>query len=277
MKKLLRKAVSKLGFDIKKNKSKKVAPFRLDYGHKLGYDLEAEADIFIQKVRLNTMLPYVNLVTLYEQAVFCETNGIPGSFVECGVWKGGAVGLMALANLRYGKQRRYIHLFDAFDDICEPDANVDGTRALCDVYRYAGEDAGVAGRLKPLRGFYSAFGGPGTLEENKTLLEKTISYPPDYLRYHKGWFQDTLPQDHADIGEIAILRLDGDWYASVKVCLDCLYDKVVPGGFIIIDDYGCYEGCKRAVDEFINQKKLKVFLHYSHPATRYWIKSQLIY
>lgn len=273
MKELLRKAASKLGFDIKKNKSKRVVPFRLDYGHKLGYDLEDEADSLIRKVRSNTMLPYVDLVTLYEQTVFCETNEVHGSFVECGVWKGGAVGLMALANLKYGKQRRHIHLFDAFDDICEPDADVDGSRALCDVRRYAGDDAGAAGRLKPLRGFYSAFGGPGTIEENKGLLEKIIGYPPDYLHYHKGWFQNTLPKDYTDIGEIAILRLDGDWYASIKLCLHYLYDKVVPGGFIIIDDYGYYEGCKRAVDEFIAQKKLKVFLHYAHPATRYWIKS----
>jgi len=74
------------------------------------------------------------------------------------------------------------------------------------------------------------------------------------------------------IDNISILRLDGDWYESTKVCLDNLYDKVVDGGFIIIDDYGCYEGYKKAVDEFLRVRNINVFINYSSPACRYWIK-----
>ena len=275
MQHLIKRAINSLGFDIKrldKRCGTKGPSFCFDYGHKLGYDFEGEADTLIQKIRLNTMLPYVNLLTLYEQAVFCEKNKIPGSFIECGVWKGGAVGLLALANLKYGKERRHIHLFDVFDDICEPDANIDGQRAIKDARTYAGKDTGTAGKLKPLRGFYDNFGGRGTIEENRDLLERIIGYPPHYLSYHKGWFQDTLPKDSDDIDAIAILRLDGDWYASTKICLEYLYDKVVPGGFIIIDDYGCYEGCKKAVDSFIEERGLAIFLNYSDPSCRYWIK-----
>ena len=62
--------------------------------------------------------------------------------------------------------------------------------------------------------------------------------------YHKGWFQETLPGVTKEIKQIAILRLDGDFYASTKVCLDFLYEKVVSGGFIIVDDYGTREGCR---------------------------------
>ena len=70
----------------------------------------------------------------------------------------------------------------------------------------------------------------------------------------KGWFQDTVPKNNH--GPIAILRLDGDLYASTKICLEHLYKKVVPGGFIIIDDYGL-AGCKKAVDEFMGTDQFK--------------------
>ena len=68
------------------------------------------------------------------------------------------------------------------------------------------------------------------------------------------------------------MRLDGDWYASTKVCLDCLYDKVVSGGFVIVDDYGYYEGCRKAVDEFIDKKRVEVFLSQIDYGCVYWIK-----
>ena len=78
-----------------------------DVDRKLGYHLEEEANECIMKVRAHTMLPYVRLVTLYQQAVHCEKNGIRGSLVECGVWKGGPVGIMALANINHGKGSRH--------------------------------------------------------------------------------------------------------------------------------------------------------------------------
>ena len=74
------------------------------------------------------------------------------------------------------------------------------------------------------------------------------------------------------IGPIAILRLDGDWYASTKICLEHLYDQVVSGGFVIVDDYGTYEGCRKAVDEFLAARGLHVFLSHVDPDCRYWIK-----
>lgn len=232
----------------------------------LGYDLLAEANETIRVIRSHTMLPYRRLVTLYQQAVFCEATNLPGSFVECGVWKGGAVGLMALANLRHGSTRRHLHLFDSFEGLPEPDQSVDGQRATEFAQRVGG---GVGGKLVALEG---AFEGVGTLEVNQELLEQTIGYPPEYLHYHKGWFQDTLPEQAADVGEIAILRLDGDWYSSTKLCLMHLYEKVVRGGFVVLDDYGWFEGSKKAVDEFMEREGVKAFLNHIDNAGRYWIK-----
>ncbi len=248
-------------------------PFYLDHGYSLGYDYEEEAEKQIKIIRKNTMLPYSNLLTLFEQALFCEKNEIEGDYVECGVWKGGAIGLMALVNLHYGKTRRNIHLFDAFEEICAPDESIDGKKAIEEVKSLMGKNAKVSGELISLKGVYDKFGGPGTIEENKKLFEETIHYPTGNIVYHKGWFQDTVPQSSRTIEKIAILRLDGDWYASTKVCLDNLYDKVVIGGIIIIDDYGSYEGCKKAVDAFISNRKIKTFINYSSMHCRYWIKN----
>lgn len=261
IKPLLKKVIGRLGYELR----------RKDERPRLGYDLEDAAVSAIKKIRPYTMLPEERLITLYQQATHCEKTGLAGAFVECGVWKGGSVALMALANLEQSAARRDIHLFDSFTDICEPDQAVDGERAVREVKAW-GKDAGVGGKLAPVAGFYDSMGGAGTLEGNKELLEKLVGYPPKHLHYHVGWFQDTLPKDAPQIREIAILRLDGDWYASTKVCLEHLYDKVAPGGFVIVDDYGAYEGCRKAVDEFRASRKITAYLHHIDGEARYWIK-----
>jgi hypothetical protein len=238
----------------------------------MGYDLEAEAMALVPVVRPFTMIPLPRLITLHQQVRYCDTAGIPGAFVECGVWKGGSVGMMALSNLRHGAARRDLHLFDAFTEICEPDEKVDGARAVQEVRAWTKQEGGTEGRLKPLTGIYDAFGGPGTLAENQRLLEEAIGYDKARIHYHQGWFQDTLPTDAAAIGPIALLRLDGDWYASTKVCLEHLYDQVVSGGVIIVDDYGTYEGCRKAVDEFLGARGVKAYLGHVDADCRYWIK-----
>lgn len=260
MKQIVGSLVNSLGFEIRRKSSH----IRRTGHYGFGYDLEQEAYDNILKVLSHTMVGYERLMTLYHQAVFCERNGVPGSFVECGTWKGGAVGLMALANLQHANKRRHLHLFDSFEGVPEPDAAVDGEAALA-VAREVG--GGTDGQLVglPL--------SVGTLEANKELLERTIGYDADYLHYHKGWFQNTLPERAHEVGEIAILRLDGDWYASTKICLDYLFDRVVTGGFVIIDDYGSYDGCRKAVDEFIQARGLKSFLNHVDFTGRYLIKA----
>lgn len=193
--------------------------------------------------------------------------------MECGVWKGGSVGLMVLANLKYSKKKRHIHMFDIFDDICEPDPSVDGDIAIKQIAKLAGVSPdSFKGRLQSVKGAYDSHGGHGTVEVVKELMEDKIGYDKEFLHYYKGWFQETIPNAVGDIREIAILRLDGDWYASTKVCLNFLYDKVVPGGFVIIDDYGTYEGCRKAVDEFREKQGIQNFLNHVNQDCRYWIK-----
>jgi hypothetical protein len=88
-------------------------------------------------------------------------------------------------------------------------------------------------------------------ERAEELFYDVLHVDRDRVVFHEGWFQDTVPAAARSIPSLAILRVDGDWYESTKVCLDGLYDTVVEGGFVIIDDYGCFVGCRQAVDEFM--------------------------
>jgi hypothetical protein len=273
LKNWIKKGLAMLGYNIIKvpRSTGNILKDRLSKNLKMGYVYEDEAFEAMKVVSSNTMLPYEPLVTLFEQVIYCEKNNIEGDFVECGTWKGGATGMMALATLKYGTTRRHLHLFDAFQEICQPDEEHDDKQIVEEVKRLAKKKQFEAD-LKPLTGVYDQFGGPGTLSENKKLLEQVIGYPETHLHYHVGWFQDTVPAEAETISKIAILRLDGDWYQSTKVCLDHLYDKVVKNGVVIIDDYGYNTGCKKAVDEFFAERKVSPILNYVNPTCRYFIK-----
>jgi len=268
MKKLIKSIFNFFGLDIVRYKNDD------DKEKLMNFDFNQEANQLIKIIRPYTMLPYTNLVQLYELVKYCEINEILGDFVECGVWKGGSSALMALGSLNNCKNEpRTLHLFDIFSEICAPDPDKDGERAMREAKKFNSKFIENKKELFSLKGIYDAYGGPGSLSQNQELFYNIIKYPKAKVHFHEGWFQDTLPIVKNEISKIAILRLDGDWYESTKVCLENLYDKVVKGGVIIIDDYGTYEGCKKAVDEFIHSKSLKVFLSYSSSDCRYWIKN----
>lgn len=226
-----------------------------------GYDEEQEIKDAVRLVNQNTMTSFERLASLWQQVRYVDKYNIPGAFVECGVWKGGSVGMMALAHRRScAKPWRRLHLFDSFQGLPEPKSAVDGVEAI----KYSGNKSD--GALKPIDACV------GALSDNKLLLEGRISYPEELITYHVGWFENTVPQGSAEIGPIALLRLDGDWYESTKVCLEHLYPKVVKGGVIVIDDYGHWEGCRKAVDEYISKLHEPVMLSHIDYTGRYWIR-----
>lgn len=267
---VIRSFLNKIGLDVVRYRPPLESNLNID--EYIGYEFEQVATTSINIVKNNTMLSKRRLVTLYQQVIYCEENNIQGSFVECGVWKGGAVGLMALANMHSSDNRRHLHLFDSFEGICYPDIDVDGESAMKDANMVANKTLRKSGSLESVANIYDHLGGIGMLSDSKALLEKVISYPENYIHYHKGWFQNTLPTEHELINKIAILRLDGDWYASTKICLQYLYNKVVKGGIVIVDDYGTYEGCKKAFDEFMADNNEIFFLSTIDSDSRYFIK-----
>ena len=247
---------------------------------RLGYELKyPAAPIYVDKKVVEsaksivdgyTMISNTCMISLADQVGYCNSRNIPGAFVECGVWKGGAVGVMAFISKYSGYEDRNLHLFDAFRDICAPDPEVDGAAALAETSLFG---TYREGQPQALEGIYDSKGGHGTIKECRGIIVDKINYPESKVHFHEGWFQDTVQPASKVIGPIALLRLDGDWYDSTKVCLEAFYDNVVPGGIVIIDDYLAYDGCKKAVDEFIMSRNLNIFLGRVDTVCYYFVKS----
>lgn len=164
-----------------------------------------------------------NIRSCIETAV----NGhIPGDFIECGVWRGGA-SIFARACLEiYDRDReRRVWCADSFEGLPKPDS------------RYAADATDVHWK----QGL--SVGGVDTVKTNFAKYGFC-----DRVEYLVGWFKDTLPT--APIEKLAVMRLDGDMYESTWQCLEALYPKLSPGGFCIVDDYVCVPGCKQAVDDY---------------------------
>lgn len=151
--------------------------------------------------------------------------------VECGTWRGGmSAGLIEMTN-----QKRRYHFFDSFEGL-PPVTEIDGEAA-----RRWQEDASAPGYYNNCM---------ASEEEFWATIRKT-EIDPALVLVHKGLFEDTLPK--VDTGPIALLRLDGDWYNSTMCCLEALFRRVVSGGLIVIDDYGTWDGCTRAVHDYLSR------------------------
>lgn len=188
------------------------------------------------QVRRYTMTSSKRCRELWKQTCNVLREDVPGCFVECGVWRGGSAAIMALAARHLG-QRRELHLFDSFEGLPEPTA-ADGQAAIT----YSGGRSG--GELKTID-----LCKAGVDEVQKFLFDR-LQLERSAIRFHVGWFQNTVPSVAPNIGPIALLRLDGDWYDSTRICLENLYPHLSPGGIVILDDYLMWEGCKKATDEF---------------------------
>lgn len=193
-----------------------------------------------------TMISYKRLSNVYELSKKVEKEKIKGAFAECGVWKGGCAAIAAFV-AKKAKSNRKIWLFDSFQGLPEP-TEKDGEMAK----GYALEKA--SGKLSSINQCV------GTLDDVKDIFFSKLKINKNNVEIKKGWFQNTLFEARKRVGPIAILRLDGDWYESTKVCLDNLYDNVITGGYVIIDDYGHWEGSRVALDEFFKERKLNPVL-----------------
>jgi O-methyltransferase len=200
-----------------------------------GEDLAA----LLGRVRPYTMVPEPALAELARQASFVLAEGIPGQFVECGVWRGGAAFLIAELLRRAGARDRKVWLCDSFAGL-PPPAEIDGAAALD--YARSPDSPDY---------FENCAASLQDVQRSATALGLA-----DYTEYVPGWFEETLPDWRARIGPIALLRVDCDWHASVRSCLEHLYDQVVEGGFVLFDDYYTFDGCAVAVHEFLGERRL---------------------
>lgn len=156
---------------------------------------------------------------------------VEGDIVECGVWRGGMIA--AIAELA-GKDK-IVHLFDSFEGL-PPAKEIDGKKAL---QWQADTDS---------PGYHNNC----TAEDKFAIAALKKANHVNYQLY-KGWFQDTLSSYKGN--RISILRLDGDWYDSVKECLLKFFPLVTKGGIVIIDDYYAWDGCAKAVHDYLSEVK----------------------
>ncbi len=233
--------ISKLKSFIGNNKFYKEIKFWKDVGFADFFSFE-KLWLF-KKVYPYTMSGYKRLSNVYELAKKIEKKKINGAFVECGVWKGGCTAIMAFVSKKAGSLRK-VWLFDSFEGLPEPTYK-DGLLAR----EYAQNKAG--GNRKTIEKCI------GPIEYVNKILFDILRINRDNIIIKKGWFQNTLLKVQKEIGPISILRLDGDWYESTKCCLENLYDNVIIGGYIIVDDYGHWEGARKALEEFFISRKIK--------------------
>jgi hypothetical protein len=182
---------------------------------------------------------------LYDAVQYAIGNRIEGAIVECGTARGGSAALLGLAMLERG-ERRPLWVFDTFEGLPPP------TAADPDYKIAAQFEGSCRGDLADVQALF----------ERLNILETA--------KFVKGRFEDTVPR--TDTGPICVLHVDGDWYESVKVCLDHLYDKVTPGGIVQIDDYGHWEGARKAVDEFMAARRITMPLRFIDYTGRQLVK-----
>jgi O-methyltransferase len=201
----------------------------------------------IRRVRPYTMTSAARVAALCDAVTYVVKHDIPGSFVECGVWKGGSSMAMALRLLQLGRSDRDLYLFDTYEGMTAPtEADRSGT---------SGFAAATLLKSAPAKSKIAAL---APLEEVRRNLALT-RYPSELTHFIKGPVEETLTA--CGIGPIAVLRLDTDWYASTKHELACLFPSLSTGGVLILDDYGDWEGARRAADEYFGEAGVRIFLH----------------
>ena len=180
---------------------------------------------------------------LVDSVRYLERHQVPGAFVECGVWRGGS--MMAAALALSGASKREFFLFDTYEGMPPPsDVDIDfrGNTAerLLNDPSLAGDITAVA-----------------HLDEVRRNMAST-KYPESQIHYIEGKVEDTIPAMAPD--QIALLRLDTDWYESTRHELEHLFPRLVSGGVLIVDDYGHWKGARQAVDEYLDSTGIRLLL-----------------
>jgi O-methyltransferase len=203
------------------------------------FDLEPEFLELYERCREYTMTSIERMYALYTATRYVVESAVPGDFVECGVWRGGSVMLIALTLLRLDSADRSLWLYDTFDGMTPPSEE--------DVHETSGSPASeiLAQREKSADDPFWAVAPRAAVEQN---LGAT-GYPAVRVRFVEGDVLTTVPSDAP--GQIALLRLDTDWYASTRHELEHLYPRVPHGGVLIVDDYGYWRGARRATDDYL--------------------------
>jgi O-methyltransferase len=203
----------------------------------------------IEKVRPYTMTSVERLFALIEAVKYVVHNNIEGSIVECGVWKGGSMMAVAETLKKLNATHYPLFLYDTYAGMTAP-TDHDKAYNKESAADLLGKDLAIKEE--------SVVWAFSTIEEVKANISKT-QYPQNNIRFIEGDVLKTIPA--ADPGQIALLRLDTDWYESTKHEMEQLYPKLNKSGVLIIDDYGYWKGSRKAVDEYLEANNISIMLN----------------
>lgn len=185
--------------------------------------------------------PYSALKQAGLARLYTFVNGLslpPGNVVQCGVTNGGSAAVLWHA---CGGGKRHLWMFDSWEGL-PPPQEIDGGKAHSKwVYMMATNGSWCKGHLQQVQ-----------------KIMRLANVPDKQYHTVKGWFSETLPERSREIGPIAMLHLDADWYQSTLDCLVWLYPHLVPGGLLVLDDYGYWPGCDAACRTYGIDDKLVV-------------------
>lgn len=238
IKQSIKKILKNFSYEIKKIKKKNPLLFNLKNKNNFEeyYEICKNESLNVSKERF---------VSLYQTINYIYKNNIDGDFVECGVFMGGSAMMMsyAMSEFEINNKNKMIWLYDTFEGMANPsihDENILNEKATIELKNKTKKE-----NSKDIWAYSSI----NYVKEN---INKT-NISSDRVKYVKGLVEETLSKDKPK--KISLLRLDTDFYESTKVELEELYPLLEIGGAIIIDDYGHWKGCKKAVDEYFENKK----------------------
>ena len=211
----------------------------------LPVEASATDEEIIAAVTPFTMTSRERLWSLIQAVRYVENNVIPGDFVECGVWRGGSVMTMAQVLNESTNTARRLWLYDTYQGMTAP-TDVD-----------VAQDSGVAASqlldATPIGNGDNVW-CIASLDDVRSNVFGT-GYPAANVEFVVGPVEQTLKESAPE--SIALLRLDTDWYESTRASLEHLYPKLLPGGVCILDDYGHWQGARKAVDEYFASQPRK--------------------
>ena len=210
-------------------------------------DMDSDFPPIYEACRRFSMTSAQRMYALSRAVRYIEKAGIPGEIVECGVWRGGSMMVAAKTLLDLNSRHRTLRLFDTYEGLPKPDDND------VDVW---GNDAADWWEQKRTSDQSSEW-ALARLDEVRANLAAT-GYPEDRMIYVKGMVEETIPAEAPE--QIALLRLDTDWYASTRHEMEHLFPRLSRNGVLIIDDYGHFKGARKAVDEYIAAHDLPLML-----------------
>lgn len=193
-----------------------------------------------------TLTSEERMYALYAAVKYVIQANIAGDLVECGVWRGGSCMNAALTLLQMERRDRDIYLFDTYEGMTVPE--------LVDVDllgRSATQLLASPAESEPTLCYASL----DIVRENM----RATGYPMEKIQFVQGPVETTIPARAPQ--QIALLRLDTDWYASTKHELEHLYPRLSAGGILIIDDYGHWRGSKKATDEYFANRTPSIFMN----------------